>query len=191
MSVTFGINNGPVETWVGEEDSCYCHEDYQCPEYSCLCEQQKGYGWLCVNYWNRKVFTYLEEANAPPEDRHYKYCPVCSFCHGTGKRHYTEPKYEFNLSNSNFRGFAEMLQIPYDEDLCGTIEGGMLNTIYRNGMKLLNREDIVNRTLVRETIVEDNVIHCGKSADVWLTQIGYLVDMIKAARKMGKYIYFG
>jgi len=192
MSVSFFIHNGPRRTKVMEEMSCGCF-DYQCFDDTCPVIHRLESGpieWDCANFWNREIYVTLTRDHGI-EDAPYKICPLCNDCYGTGRMHLTGPEWELNLSNGNFRDFADMLQIPYDEDdLCGELKGGILNTMYRNCMKLLNREDIVERTLVRETIVEDNIIHCGKSADVWLQQIEYLVKMIKMAREMDEYIYF-
>ena len=195
MSVSFYVAGGAT---IVEEGKCQCTDGacpgfinrpkWECPlgvhgqDPECLNDRlaDEYYDWGCAN--PNKWIEYVRG----------KGCPHCPRCKGEGIVIYEYSKEYLNLSNGNFRLFADTIGLPYNEEtLTGKLEEPELSRVYREVVKTLNNERKAKLLLETKTLVDGNTIWAGKSVEHWLDNLEELLEAIKDARRLKSYIHYG
>lgn len=115
--------------------------------------------------------------NGKPEDD-------CFICNGAGAWIDHEPAEGFCELNASNANAAEILRnvIPeiYYEDLCGEWDSRMQDRVFKNIMKILNKE---NNPLIRASVEEGNFINIGVDADRAERKVLNLAKVIQCCKK--------
>ncbi len=97
------------------------------------------------------------------------------------------PFTELNMANSNAADLLELLGKD-TEYLCGEWEAKDIDAVYVKTMILLNKRPDV---YMRDTVVEDNFISCGRDMSYVTRRLTDMLELLKVAREHGFCVCFG